>query len=64
MWRIIHIFDGDYGCEERPEDCGPMVSLTLENESGERKLVNADDEWLKKAGLKEGSPWPENNENS
>ena len=36
-WKIKHIFDGDYGCEERLPGEGPKVSVTLVNESGEEK---------------------------
>ena len=26
MWKIKHIFDGDYGCEERLESENPKVT--------------------------------------
>lgn len=29
MWKIKHIFDGDYGCEERSESEKPKVTVTL-----------------------------------
>ena len=32
MWKIKHIFDGDYGCEERNPNEAPKVSVTLINE--------------------------------
>ncbi len=44
-WKIKHIFDGDYGCEERlPGEC-PKVSVTLVNESGEEKQITVEDAW-------------------
>ena len=29
MWKIKHIFDGEYGCEELAEGQRPKVSVTL-----------------------------------
>lgn len=59
MWRIKHIFDGDYGCEELAPDAKPKVSVTLINDAGEEKYVSAEDDWLINHGLDEGSEWPE-----
>ena len=36
MWKIEHIFDGEYGCEERVQ---PVVVVTLKNEEGEKRQV-------------------------
>ena len=33
MWKIKHIFDGEYGCEELTEGQRPKVSVTLINEN-------------------------------
>ena len=33
MWKIRHVFDGDYGCEELAPGAKPMVSVTLINEA-------------------------------
>lgn len=58
-WRIKHIFDGDFGCEERPAGQKErMVSVTLVNEKGEEKYVTVADAWLVKNGLDVGSTWP------
>ena len=57
-WKIKHIFDGDYGCEERLPGEGSKVSVTLVNESGEEKLVAVEDAWLIENGLDVGSKWP------
>lgn len=35
MWKIKHIFDGEYGCEELTEGQQPKVSVTLINEKEE-----------------------------
>ena len=39
MWKIKQIFDGDYGCEELAEGQSPKVSVTLVNESGQKKWI-------------------------
>ncbi len=39
----MHIFDGDYGCEELAPGARPKVSVTLENENGEQKYKSVED---------------------
>lgn len=60
MWIIKHIFDGDYGCEERQNKEDPSVLVTLINELGEEKYISKADAWLIKNDLDIGSKWPEN----
>ena len=56
MWKIKHIFDGEYGCEELAEGQRPKVSVTLINEKEEetannskaRKLLSPDQEYPQK----------------
>ena len=59
MWKIVQIFDGDYGCEELVPGEKPKVSVTLENERGEQKYISVEDEWLVENNLDIGSEWPE-----
>lgn len=59
MWKITQIFDGDYGCEELAPDEKPKVTVTLEDESGERRHLSVEDDWLIKNGLDVGSIWIE-----
>lgn len=59
MWRIIQIFDGEYGCEEMTPGSRAKVSVTLENEFGEQKYISVEDEWLIENHLDEGDYWPE-----
>ena len=54
-WKIKHIFDGDYGCEERLPDESPKVSVTLINEAGDEKVVPAADARLRENNLDVGS---------
>ena len=60
MWKIKHIFDGDYGCEERAlgqeQAC---VSVTIVSDTGEEKYVTVADKWLRERGLDVESVWPE-----
>lgn len=59
MWKIKQIFDGDYGCEERQPGEPAKVTVYLEDENGNEKVVRAEDDWLIKNNLDEGSIWPE-----
>lgn len=59
MWKIVQIFDGDYGCEELLPGAKPKVSITLENERGEQKYISVEDEWLVENNLDVGSEWLE-----
>lgn len=59
MWEIKQIFDGDYGCEERQPGEPAKVMVYLEDENGNEKVVRAEDDWLIKNNLDEGSIWPE-----
>ena len=59
MWKIVQIFDGNYGCEELAPGEKPKVSVTLENECGEQKYISVEDDWLVANNLDIGSEWPE-----
>lgn len=57
MWKIKHIFDGDYGCEALQPGEKPKVSVTLINEQEQTKVVSVEDDWLTANGLDVGSEW-------
>ncbi len=59
VWKIKDIFDGDYGCEERPDGVGAKVLVTLVNESGEERHISVEDAYLTKNNLDIGSLWRE-----
>ena len=59
MWKITHIFDGEYGCEELAEGQRPKVSVTLINEKEEETCFSVEDSWLIEHGLNEGDLWLE-----
>lgn len=62
MWKIRHIFDGDYGCEGLLPGQSPKVSVTLVDENGDERYVSVEDEWLTVQGLDTGDNWPEEEE--
>lgn len=58
QWKIKTIFDGEFGCEERPaEQDGLMVSVTLIDEDGNERYETVPDAWLLKNGLDVGNIW-------
>lgn len=57
MWKIKHIFDGEYGCEERVQNETLKVSVTLVNENNETKILSVEDQWLIDNNLNEGDEW-------
>lgn len=59
MWKIKHIFDGDYGCEGRLPGQSPKVSVTLADEAENERYVSVEDAWLTEQGLDVGAVWPE-----
>ena len=58
MWKIKQIFDGDFGCEELAPGEKPKVSVTLENDDGQTRMISVEDQWLTDKGLDVGSVWP------
>ena len=62
MWKIRHIFDGNYGCEGRLPGQAPKVSVTLADEDGNERYVSVEDAWLTERGLDVGDIWPEEGE--
>jgi len=55
MWKILNIFDGDYGCEELKEGENPKVTVTLEDENGNHRFFSVEDSFLYEKHLDEGS---------
>lgn len=58
-WKVTHIYEADFGCEERPEDAKVKCIVYLEDEQGEKRQVEVLDEWLMVQGIDEGDVWPE-----
>lgn len=58
MWKIKHIFDGEYGCEGLLPGQLPKVSVTLTDENGNERYISVEDAWLTEHGLDVGDIWP------
>ena len=58
MWKIRHIFDGDYGCEGLLPGQSPRVSVTLVDEERNERYVSVENAWLTEQGLDVGDNWP------
>ena len=58
MWKIKHIFDGEYGCEERIGNQNPKVLVTIVNNNDEKVILSVEDQWLRDNNLYEGDEWP------
>jgi len=54
MWKIKHIYEADYGCEERMPGEKLKCLLELENETGQVRRLEVEDEWLTRNQLEEG----------
>ena len=50
MYTVTHIYEADFGCEERADGAKAKCVVYLEVE----------DEWLTANGIEEGSSWKEN----
>ena len=59
MWIVKHIYEADFGCEERmPGE--PLTSLVmLESDKGEALQVEVADKWLTFMNIDEGDEWPQ-----
>lgn len=53
-YRILHIYEDDFGCEERPEDQEKQVLVVLRDETGLEQTIRQDDAWLYACDIREG----------
>ena len=61
-YRILRIFDEDYGCEGVPDDEEPMCSVLAEDSSGNEKWFRLSDPFLTAKGLTVGSEFDTDDE--
>ena len=59
MWTIKHIYESDFGCEERMPNEPLTVLVVLESDTGEEMQVEVADNWLTLMGMDEGDEWPD-----
>lgn len=53
-YKVIHIYEGDYGCEELAPDAEPMVDVILMSDDGIQKVIHEKDSLLYKLDINEG----------
>lgn len=51
VYRVLHIYEGDYGCEEHAE---PMADVVLEAADGTQKTLSFPDAALYTLDIQEG----------
>ena len=56
-YTITHIYEADFGCEERPDGAKAKCVVYLEDEAGKQYHIEVEDEWLTANGIEEGSVW-------
>lgn len=55
MWyKILEIYEADFGCEERPEGQETMVQVKLQSEEGDIQCMLVPDRRLYELGVDEG----------
>ena len=60
MYTVTHIYEADFGCEERADGAKAKCVVYLEDENGRKRHIEVEDEWLTANGIEEGSCWKEN----
>lgn len=55
MWKVTHIYDDDYGCEERMPGDKKMAILYVVNDDGAEKQIKVDEDYLAEHFILEGS---------
>jgi hypothetical protein len=54
-YKILKIYDEDYGCEGVPEGQEPMCSVLVQDNDGNEKWIKLSDTYLRESNLDEGS---------
>ena len=54
QYIVKRIQEADYGCEERPQGCGPLVLLRLRDEAGQELNLEVPDAELLAQDIEEG----------
>lgn len=53
-YRVVQIFEDDFGCEERQEGQETMVIVELSDSSGNSKMIRQMDSWMYHEEINEG----------
>ena len=54
QYKILKIYDDDYGCEGVPEGQEPMCSVLIQDSKGNEQWVKLSDTYLTENNLSEG----------
>ncbi len=54
IYKVLHIYEELYGCEERPEGYVPTVEVVLCDSCGRETIISQEDEWLYSRNIREG----------
>ena len=54
-YTVLHIYEDDFGCEERPADQEPQVIVVLQDRAGLQTVLKQPDAWLYQQQINEGS---------
>ncbi|MDO5558918.1 MAG: hypothetical protein Q4F95_04910 [Oscillospiraceae bacterium] len=54
LYKVLHIYEAEFGCEEMPADAEPMVDAELEADDGTRKIIHVKDSTLYQKNINEG----------
>ena len=55
MWKVTHIYDDDFGCEERMPGDKKKTILYVVNDDGIEKQIKVDEDYLAEHFILEGS---------
>lgn len=53
QYKILKIYDDDYGCEGDPEGQEPMCSVLIQDSQGNERWIKLSDEYLTENNLNE-----------
>ena len=53
-YTVVHIYEDDYGCEERSADYIPQVLVVLRASNGMEQVLKQPDAWLYEQNINEG----------
>ena len=51
VYKVTHIYEADFGCEERADGAKAKCIVYLEGEDGRQRHVEVEDEWLTANGI-------------
>lgn len=53
-YKVLEIFDEDYGCEGVAEGAEPMCNIVLSDNNGNRKIMKLSEQYIAEKKISEG----------